>query len=168
MKITTAVKHFSSPESEEMIKSFIENHPQGVISTISSTGRLQGSVVNVYGLDNYHLAFMTRRTTRKFKNLQQNPTVSFVTYDPFSRTEAEIEGIAQLVHDEKQIKEILQIIEQDAKKGRWHLSPYVDADDDFVLFVIYPKKAHMTTYWDRGSGMDAFHESIEFNVKMRS
>lgn len=168
MNTTTRIKHFSSPESEEMIASFIATHPQGVISTIEMRGTVQSSVVNIYQLHNFHLAFMTKRTTRKFKNLQSNPTISFMTYDPFSRTEVEIEGIAQLVHDKAQESEILDIMKEDSKKGRWHVSPYVSEEDDSALFIIYPKKAHMTTYWDKASGIEVFHESLEFDVKMRS
>lgn len=168
MKITTAIKHFSSPESKESITSFIATHPQGVLSTIDIRGVIQSSVINIYQLENIHLAFMTKKTTRKSKNLQSNPTISFVTYDPFSRSEVVIEGIAQKVHDKNKLFEILAVIEKDGEKGKWHISPSVDENDDIALFVIYPKKIHMTTYWERDSGVEEFHESIEFEVSMKS
>lgn len=164
MKITTAIKHISSPESEEMITSFVHAHSQGVITTVTKSGRLQGSVINVFDLDNYQLAFMTRKNTRKAKNLQDNPTVVFVTYDPFSRSEVEIEGVAHLVEEKEQEDTILTLIDEAAKEGRWHVSPYVSKDDDFALYIIYPKKIHMTTYWERDSGIEAFHESLEFEI----
>lgn len=168
MKITTAIKHISSPESEEMISSFVHAHPQGVMTTITKNGRLQGSVINIFELDNYQLAFMTRKDTRKVKNLQDNSTVVFVTFDPFSRTEVEVEGIAHPVEDKKQEGAILKLIDESAKEGRRHVSPYVSKDDDFALYIIYPKKIHMTTYWERDSGMEAFHESLEFEISKKS
>ncbi|HEY8992873.1 MAG TPA: pyridoxamine 5'-phosphate oxidase family protein [Candidatus Microsaccharimonas sp.] len=167
MKTTTAVKHISSPESEAMINSFLRTHPQGVLTTISKQGLLNGSVINVFELDNYQLAFMTKKSTRKFVNLQSNPTVSFVTYDALSRTELEVQGIAQAVHDKVEQADVLTLIKNDAKNGRWHTSPYVSVEDDYALFMIYPRKMHMTTYWERSVGMEAFHESIEFDLSMR-
>jgi hypothetical protein len=91
-----------------------------------------------------------------------------VTFDPFSRTEAAIEGEAHLVEDNEQETEILELIEQSAAEGRWHTSPNIDKDDDYVLYIIYPQKIHMTTYWERDSGMEAFHESLEFTVSMKN
>lgn len=165
---TIAIKHISSPQSEEMITSFINSHPQGVLTTLSASGKMQSSVINVFDLDNYQFAFMTKKDSRKYKNLHKNPAVSFVTFDPFSRTEAEIEGIAELVNAAEQTKEILDTISKAAKLGKWHTSPYVSTDDDYALFIIYPSKIHMTTYWEQDSGMEAFHESLEFEVSTKS
>lgn len=164
---TTAIKHISSPDSEEMITSFINSHPQGILTTLNKSGEMQGSVINIFDLDNYQFAFMTRKDSRKYKNLLENPSVSFVTFDPFSRTEAEIEGITELVNDETQTNKILGIISEAAKLGKWHVSPYVSTDDDYALFVIYPSNIHMTTYWERDSGIEAFHESLEFEVSTK-
>lgn len=168
MKITTAVKKFSSPETGEMIVSFLHNHPQGVLTTIEEYGSLQSSVVTVYELDGYHLGFMAKFESRKFKNIEANPIVSFMTYDPFSRTELEVEGLAQAVCDKKQEKEILEIIRMDQKNGRQHISPYVSEKDIYALFVIYPAKVHMTTYWEQPTGADVYHESIEFDLTMKA
>jgi len=167
MKITTSVKKFSSPETEEMIVSFLQNHPQGVLTTIEEYGSLQSSVVTTHMLEGYHLAFMTKFETRKFKNIENNPIISFMTFDQFSRTELEIEGVAQAVRNKKEEKEILDTIKRNKEGGSWHISPYVSEDDNYVLFIIYPKKAHMTTYWEKPTGVDAYHEFIEFDLKMK-
>lgn len=151
-----------------MITSFINTHPQGVITTLNKSGKLQGSVINVFDLDNYHFAFMTRKDSRKYKNLRDNSTTTFVTFDPFSRSEVEIEGIAEVVNDETQTKEILDLISEAAKLGKWHVSPYVSTEDDYALFIIYPSKIHMTTYWEKDSGMEAFHESLEFELSNKN
>lgn len=168
MKTTTLVRNISSPQAEDMITSFINNHPQGVITTVNKSGRLQSSVVNVFDLDNYQRVFMTKKSTRKYKNLQSNKVVSFMTYDPYSRTELEIEGMAEMVTDKKQNDEIVQIIADDARNGRRHISPYVDDMDDYALFIIYPRKIHMTTYWEDEEGIEAFHESIEFDLSTKN
>ena len=166
MNTTTTVTHRSSPESEEMITSFLRNHSEGALATINKEGILHSSVITTFELNTYRLAFMTKKTTRKFKNLQSNPTVVYVTYDAFSRTEVEVQGVAQRAHDEAEKQEILAVIESENKQGRRHISPYVSTDDDYALFIIYPRKIHMTTYWEKSSGIETFHESIEFDLSM--
>lgn len=168
MTISNVAKHVSSPESEEMISSFLPAHPEGVLTTLNPSGALQSSVINIFMLDDYQFVFMTRRSTQKFKNLQHNPTVSFVCYDTFSRAEVAIEGITSLIVDGAQIKEKLELIKKDAQNGSHHIPPYVTAEDDYALFTIHPRKIHMTTYWKRGEEMEAFHESIEFELAMKS
>ena len=149
-----------------MILSFLDSRPQGVLATISKNGRLQGSVVNIFDLGDYQFAFITKKNSRKYKNLQSNPTVSFVASDALSRSEVEIEGIASLVHDKRKTNDILRAIEESAVLGRRHVSPYVTPDDDYALFIIYPKKIHLTTYWEREDAIEIYHESIDFNLSM--
>jgi hypothetical protein len=111
---------------------------------------------------------MTKKDTRKSKNIHNSPIISFLTYDPLSKTEAEIEGIAMLVTDEKEAEKIVTTIRADAELGSRHVSPYVNEFDDYLLFTIYPYKMHMTTYWERESGMEAFHEDVEYDTKMNA
>lgn len=168
MTITTTLKHRSSPESGEMITSFINNHPQGSLTTVTKEGTLQSSVVNVYEITDNQYSFMTKKDTRKHINIHGNPIVSFLTYDVFSQTEAEIEGMAMIVNDQKEIDRILKEIRIESQGGRRHTSPYVDEFDDYVLYTIYPRKMHMTTYWKRENGMEVYHEYVEFDTKMEA
>lgn len=168
MTITTTVKHRSSPESGEMIASFINNHPQGSLTTITRDGILQSSVVNVYEVVDGQYSFMTKKNTRKYNNIYANPIVSFITYDVFSQTEVEIEGLAMVINDQTEIDHILKKIRLESQGGRRYTSPYVDEFDDYVLYMIYPRKMHMTTYWKREKEVEAYHEYIEFDTKMRT
>jgi len=165
--ITTTVVKTASPESEETITSFLDNHPQGALTTIDIHGRLHGSVVNAFLIDAHSYAFMTKKDTQKYTNLQANATISFVSFDPFSRTEAELEGVAYLVEDQEEASRILDVIDKAADKGRWHVSPYVTTQDDYALFMMYPRKLHMVTYWDKTRGLKAFHEWIDFEITVK-
>ena len=168
MTITTTVRHTTSPESEDMIFSFLRTHPQGTLSTVSHEGIVQTSVINVFDIGNFYLAFMTKKGTRKYKNLQLNPTVSFLSFDDFGRTEVEVEGIARLVSDKKEKEAIMGDIKGEENKDRRHTSPFVTSTDEPQLFVIYPRKIHMTVYWEKDASTDVFHESMEFNIAMKN
>ncbi|MDB5161810.1 MAG: Pyridoxamine 5-phosphate oxidase [Candidatus Saccharibacteria bacterium] len=168
MTITTSIRYRSSVESEEMINSFITTHPQGSITTANKEGRLQSSVINVSSVSDSQYSFMTKKDTRKSVNIHNSPIVSFITYDPLSQTEAEIEGIAMLVTDKEEAEKIVTKIRADSDLGSRYISPYVNEFDDYILFTIYPYKMHMTTYWERGNGMEVFHEDVEFDTKMNT
>lgn len=167
MTITTTIKRRSSPESSEMIASFINSHPQGSLTTVTKEGVLQSSVVNVYEIVDGQYSFMTKKGTRKYINIHGNPIVSFLTYDVFSQTEAEIEGMAMVIYDQKEIDRILKKIRIESQGGRRHTSPYVNEYDDYVLYMVYPRKMHMTTYWEREEEMGVYHEYVEFDTKMK-
>ena len=150
--------------SKEMITSTIENHSEGVLTTINADGTPSSSVVTLHKFNDYHYFFMTKDTTKKYDNLEMNPNVTFMVFDPFSRTELEIKGIVEYVWDDRTRRRALRIIDHDAKKGSHHTSPYVSTEDAFALFKIHPHSMHLTTFWDRGSGPEMFQTTIEFSV----
>lgn len=164
MTTTSKITQTSSQDSIEMITSFINAHPQGALTTIAKEDRLQSSVVNVFEIQPLQYTFMTKIDTRKYSNIHADNTISFITYDPFSRTEASIEGIAIEVTDKDEVDDILTKIRLDSKLGRWHISPFVNEFDDYVLFTIYPSTIHMTSFWEHDHNVDAFHEIIEFET----
>jgi general stress protein 26 len=120
--------------------------------------------VNVFETHPLKYIFMTKIDTRKYSNIHADNTISFITYDPFSRTEASIEGNAIEVTDKNEINEILTKIRRDSQLGRWHVSPFVDEFDDYALFAIYPTVIHMTTFWQHDNNTDVFHEIIELET----
>lgn len=164
MTTKSKITQTSSQDSIEMIASFINAHPQGALTTIAKEDRLQSSVVNVFETHPLNYTFMTKIDTRKYSNIRSDNTISFITYDPFSRTEASIEGIAIEVTDKNEVEEILTKIRHDSQLGRWHVSPFVNEFDDYVLFTIYPSTIHMTSFWEHDSNMDVFHEIIDFEM----
>ena len=168
MTITTSIRRKSSPESEEMITSFVTSHSQGALTSTAKDGTLQSSVVNVFETGDSQFSFMTKKDTRKSANIHNNPIVSFITYDPVSRTEVEIEGVAMLVVDPGEVREVLKKIRSDSDLGRPHISPYVNEFDDYVLYTIYPRNIYMTTFWELEKTIEVFREFIEFDMKMSS
>lgn len=151
-----------------MITSFINSHPQGSITSIAKDGTVQSSVVNVFESSDTEYSFMTKKDTRKYINIHNNPIISFLTYDPVSRTEVEIEGIGMLVTGIEEVDKIITKIRSDSKLGSFYTSPYVNESDDYALFTIYPRKMHMTTFWQRDTGTEVYHESIDFDTKMKT
>jgi general stress protein 26 len=164
MTTKSKITQTSSQDSIEMIASFINAHPQGALTTIAKEDRLQSSVVNVFETHPLMYTFMTKIDTRKYNNIHKDNSISFITYDPFSRTEASIEGIAIEVTNKNKVEEILTKIRHDSQLGRWHVSPFVNEFDDYILFTIYPSTIHMTSFWEHESNIETFHEIIEFET----
>jgi len=163
--ITSEVQETPSKFAKELITSTIENHAEGVFTTINSDGTPSSSVITLHKLEDYTYFFMTKDTTKKYDNLEFNPNISYLVFDPFSRTELEIKGLTEFIWDEHTRKHALKIIEKDRHKGRGHISPFVATEDSYALFTIHPQSIHFTTYWDKGDGPEIYRETIEFTVK---
>ncbi len=165
MNISSHIKTTSSPESIEMIASFLENHVEGVITTINEEGIPQASVINVSVKQNFETFFVTERQTTKYKNLQNNHNVVFVSYDSFSRAEVEIEGVAYEVSDEQVRADEKAKVEEAIQLHKRHTPPYKSIHSaEHPVFVIFPKRIHMVTYLKDAAETQAFHETIEFNL----
>lgn len=165
MTVTSVLKKKPTKFSREIIVSTIENHPEGALATINPDGTPSNSVVTLHKLSTYQYFFMTKDTTKKHDNIEMNPNVSFLIFDPFSRTELEIKGIAQYIWDATTEKRALKIINHDAKKGRHHTSPFVTKEDAYALYTLHPSSMHLSTFWDRGEGPRRYQASIEFSIK---
>jgi hypothetical protein len=60
------------------VLNFIRTHSLAVQSSVSPLGRPQSAVIGFVVSDDFHIFFDTIDTTRKVKNLRQNPMISFV------------------------------------------------------------------------------------------
>lgn len=164
MTITSKLKTKPTKFNKEMINSVIANHAEVVLTTINPSGTPSSSVVTLHKLGHYTYFFMTKDTTKKYDNLETNPNVTLMIFDPFSRTELEIKGLAEYNWSDHVRQRALKIIDRDAKLGRHHISPYVSKKDAYALYIIHPQSIHMSTFWDRGNGPEIFQASIEFTV----
>lgn len=147
-----------------MITSTIENHPEAVLTTINPDGTPSSSVITLHELSKYHYFFMTKDTTKKYDNLETNPNISLMIFDPYSRTELEIKGIADFIWDEHTRRRAVNIIKRDSKHGQHHTSPYVTLEDPVAFYTIHPESMHLTTFWDTGKGPEIFQATIEFTI----
>jgi len=89
------IQSASSPESEQLIREFLQSHHSGVLATSDMSGNPHAAVVYFSLDDSFNLIFATKTETQKYKNIEQNKQVAFVCYDEQSQTTVDIRGHAE-------------------------------------------------------------------------
>jgi uncharacterized pyridoxamine 5'-phosphate oxidase family protein len=65
-------------DNKKKIFEFLKQLKIGVISTVDQHGKPESAVVGFGVMDNLELFFGTNISTRKYKNVKENPNISFV------------------------------------------------------------------------------------------
>ena len=79
--------------TKEFIYSFMKRHNLAVISTLSKDNKSESALIGIAVSENLEIVFDTVKTSRKYKNLSQNPDVALVIgWD--NETTVQYEGVA--------------------------------------------------------------------------
>ena len=90
--------------TKDELVSFLRKHRLGVLATVSPSGEPESAVVGIAVTERVEIIFDTVKTSRKWKNLQANPKISFVVGWDHEIT-VQYEGIA----DEPQGEELNRV-----------------------------------------------------------
>jgi len=84
---------------DQVIFSFMNNHPLAVISTVDrNRDQPESALVAFSQTDDLQIVFQTQNDTRKFQNLQTNSKVSFVVgWDDVDHQTLQYEGNAEII-----------------------------------------------------------------------
>lgn len=84
---------------------FLKSHSAGVLSTVSEDGKAHGSAVFYVADDNFNIYIITLKTSRKFANLQANPSVALTVGTQNVPQTIQLEGIATVLQHSEEIGE---------------------------------------------------------------
>ncbi len=88
--------------AKKRIMDFMEVNMLTVISTVDANiNKPESAVIAFAQKDNFELIFGTKNTTRKYKNLQKNPNVSFIIGWDSDTGTVQYEGIAKELSGEE-------------------------------------------------------------------
>ena len=109
--------------------------------------------VNI-GTDVY---FSTNKSSRKIKNILENPNVAYSIYDQTDHLDEirllQMEGKAEKINDEKEYKNIMKML-----KSKFPYSNYIPISSDTIVIKISPKSCYFSDYNRRFGNI----EEIEF------
>lgn len=115
---------------------FLHSKKLAVVSTLTEDNEPQGATVFYVVDDNLDFYFVTRKQTRKFKNIQNNPKVGIVVGAELAPATIQIQGKAELLENsevEKVVKGMLgkfDFIET-------YLGPFISIPGmDFAVFRV--------------------------------
>ena len=87
---------------KKIISNFISSQMLGVVATINKKGKPEATLIAVTELDNLELVFGTYNTSRKYRNLINDPSVAIVIgNDVEEAVTVQYEGIAEELFGEE-------------------------------------------------------------------
>ncbi len=119
---------------------YIHSHDVGVLSTVSASGAPEAALMQFGDTKRFELIFDTLSTTRKYKNLQQNPRVAF-TIGRNDGTTVQYEGIASELSGGELTKYKKIMFAKNSEFQKWETLP------NMTYFKVTPK-------WIRYACMD--------------
>lgn len=87
-------------KAKKRVLKFLQQHKTAVIATISPDNKPQAATITYILDDDFSFYFMTKKNSRKFKNILHNPDVGIVVgTDPKIPATAQMEGEAHVIKD---------------------------------------------------------------------
>lgn len=131
-------------ELKSKIREYLANHYYLNLATISSEGRpMAHTMAYVSECEIVYLA--TNKNTRKVQNIMQNPKVAFTVDedDPdwFSMQALQVEGRASIVADEKELREVGEIM-----AAKFPVIADLPPDPDTIMIKIEPEIVYYLDY----------------------
>ena len=119
---------------------FLKSHSAGVLSTVSADGKAHGSAIYYVADDNFNIYFLTLKTSRKFANLQANPSVALTVGRQDVPQTIQLEGVASMLEHPEDIgahaSDLMKVLTSNSR----YYAPLTQLDNDATAIVwIQPK-----------------------------
>lgn len=152
------IQSTSSPQTEELVSSFLAEHYTGVLTTADSAANPHGAVVYYLPEPDLTLSFVTKEETQKFKNIKENQQVAFVIYDEKSQTTLQIFGRALVVDDVEKKRDTINNMKNSSIALSGQLLPpaYKLTAGDYAVVQLIPQVIKMAIYSRSGSDEDIY------------
>lgn len=120
---------------------YLQENIVAVIATVGTNKKPEAATIHYFMDDDFNFYFVTRKHTRKFKNLQENNDVAIVVGTQVAPFTAQMEGKAFLLSKEKEIMDFIKKLKTKALKdlylGYLPISPFpAIAGVDYALFKV--------------------------------
>jgi len=120
----------------------------GVISTSTLDGKPESAVVYFTYDESMNIYFTTRKDSRKYGNITQNPAVAFVIYSPQLFKTLQLEGVVSVVEDAHAQGEHYSQLVEFASTGK-ALPPIDQLGESEIMFL------KIETTWVRAGNFEA-------------
>ena len=114
---------------------FLKANEYGVVATIAKNGTPQAATVTYLIDDDFTIYFATRRTTRKYKNLEQNNAIAMVMGTGPAAISVQLHGTTEIIEGEAREKTMERFLMKHESYYRIFLKM---PGYDFAVFKITP------------------------------
>jgi general stress protein 26 len=135
------------PEERNKIYQFLKSHPIGVLASVAPNGDPHASTIYFSIYDDLTISFTTKRTTKKYENIQSHKKVMLAVYDGESQTAVQLSGDAIEITDEVEAQSIYHGTLRAAKTtGEDVVPPVAKILGAYVGYKIKPDNIHFSEY----------------------
>jgi general stress protein 26 len=131
-------------ELEDKIQEYLSNHYYLNLATVSPKGKPMAHTL-AYVSKGYVVYMATNKNTRKVQNIMQNPYVAYTIDedDPdwFNMQALQIEGKASIITDEKEMREIGEIL-----VAKFPVAADMPPDPESIMIKIDPEVIYYLDY----------------------
>lgn len=138
------------------MRSFMYNHPVGVLTTVTPNHDPHGSVIYYAPDENNNVLFFTKALTRKHDNIIHNHHVMLVAYDPEDQVVLQMTGSAEIISDalDRQV-DFAAVMTASMQASGYPFSPISKVSAGaYVVYKIHPSQMRLTTYGHPGHGVE--------------
>lgn len=141
-------------ESRQQVVNFLENNKIGVLATASNLGKPHAATVYITFDQELNIYFVTRKETRKSRNLHDNNQIAIAIHNAASQTTLQAEGTAIEVTDASKMQWVFNDI--------WHTATQVAPANqppqaqlmgagDYVVYKLSTPSLRLASYAQQSS-----------------
>ncbi|CAN5398499.1 hypothetical protein BH09PAT4_BH09PAT4_00440 [soil metagenome] len=157
------------PEREARIFQFLRDHPVGVLSMVTPENAPHGSVIYFALGQDQTIGFITKRLTRKYRNLSSDNQVMLTCFEATTQTTVNILGHAKETRDAFEVNAIAgAVMGASLKTTKAGIPPISKLKAGaFTAFKITPTSLHMAVYGrsERGGHGDLLQSVESFELQ---
>lgn len=160
------IESTSSPQSDKLIRIFLQHQRSGVLATADKAGIPHAAVIYYVLEDDLSILFTTKRETQKFKNIDENNQVALVVYDEATQTTVQVFGHTEFVDDDSVRDRIIENMgNASMERSVENIAPAHKLDaGNFVAVRIKPTVINLAEYGFAKPGEDNLFEKILFSA----
>ncbi|MFI5270430.1 MAG: pyridoxamine 5'-phosphate oxidase family protein [Candidatus Saccharimonadales bacterium] len=137
------------------IMDYIDSNPLAVIGTTGEDGTMHAAVVFMYRASHGTVCFVTKNSTRKYKNIIANPQVTLTIFNEKETSTLQASGRAFEADDPKMISYVMKKIDDShVSRAGWFPPVSKLREGSNVIMGVEITKARLARYGGFGIGSD--------------
>jgi len=156
------IQSTTSSETVTIVNDFFQRHHSGVLATSDSAANPHAAVIYFTLNDDLSFSFVTKTETQKYKNIEENKSVSLVAYDEKGQASVQVMGHVEKVADQDEAYKILnKTFKYSAEVSHRELPPLEKLiAGEYVALRLIPQVIKMAVFARPETGDEELFETI--------